>query len=91
MAAIKAGYYKAGDRRGTWGLSGTKNNSKRQDFKGQPILWSWKPTGAVSGIKGWNVMMASPFCWKGQTVVTIHKWNLEISCPLNQPPWDGAL
>lgn len=62
MAAIKAGYYKAGDRRGTWGLSGTKSNSKRQDFKGQPILWSWKPTGAVSGIKGWNVMMASPFC-----------------------------
>lgn len=27
------------DRRGTLGFPGTKSNSKRQDFKGQPLFW----------------------------------------------------
>ena len=49
-----------GDRRGTLGLPGTKSNSKRQDGKGQRLLWPWKPTGAATGIRGQNIMVVSP-------------------------------
>lgn len=51
-----------GDRRGILGLPGTKSNSKRQDGKGQCLLWPWKPTGAVTGIRGQNIMVVSPSC-----------------------------